>query len=92
MKAKMVTRTIKVTVATVKMLNLETEQIYETEISILGVYKTPEKLASVVKTYCEDDTRHMVMVLTSRVEEKLFGMSELRFLENAVELPPRAGK
>lgn len=83
---------MKVTVATVLMVNLETEQTETQNVSIPNVYKDDTKLMKAITKAYENTSLKPVHVTTSNVEEKLYGMSEKAFLENAIELDPETRK
>ena len=90
-KEKMVTRTIVTTIANCKYYNLKDEILFDSSLTYIG--KLDEKQ---VKNEINEMTERnpdcgftLVKVNFITYEEKLYGMSETVFLENATELPPR---
>ena len=92
MREKMVTRSMKVTVATVLMVNLETQQTETQDITMPNVYKDTTKLMKAITKAYEGSTLKPVHVTATNVNEKLYGMSEKSFIENAQELDPTTRK
>lgn len=92
MREKMVTRSMKVTKAQALMVNLETQETTTQIISMPNVYKDDKALMKALTKSYEGSTLKPVHVLSSSIEEKLYGMSEKSFLENAVELDPETRK
>lgn len=83
---------MKVTNATVLMVNLETQETAQTQVSMPNTYKDDKALMkSLVKTY-EGSQLKPVHVIASNVIEKLYGMTEKTFLDNAQELDPETRK
>lgn len=92
MREKMVTRSMKVTVAQVLMVNLETQATETQEVSMPNTFADDTKLMkALTKTY-EGSTLKPVHVIGTSVHEKLYGMSEKAFLESAQELDPETRK
>ena len=92
MREKMVTRSMKVTEAQVLMVNLETQATETQTVSMPNVYKDDTALMkSLTKAY-DGSTLKPVHVLSTTVIEKLYGMSEKSFLDNAQELDPKTRK
>lgn len=92
MREKMVTRSMKVTNATVLMVNLETQQTETQVVSMPNVYKDDTKLMkALVKSY-EGSNLKPVHVSETNVVEKLYGMSEKAFMDSAIELDPETRK
>ena len=92
MREKMVTRSMKVTKAQTLMVNLETQETTTEFISMPNVYKDDKALMKALTKSYEGSTLKPVHVLSSSIEEKLYGMSEKTFLENAVELDTETRK
>ena len=92
MRAKMVTRSMKVTVANVLMVNLETEQTETQTISMPNTYKDDSKLMKAIAKAYEGSNLKPVHVSSTEVQEKLYGMTEKAFIENAIELDPQTRK
>lgn len=92
MREKMVTRTVVSTVVTMVTLNLET-MTPETATYVLPIDSNDEKmLLKYAKKSFETDTLKIVKVTYEGTSEKLYGMTEIKFLENAVELDPETRK
>ena len=92
MREKMVTRSMKVTNATVLMVNLETQQTETQEVSMPNVYKDDTKLMKALTKSFEGSSLKPVHVSSSNVVEKLYGMTEKAVMDNAVELDPESRK
>lgn len=92
MREKMVTRSMKVTNAQVLMVNLETQATETQTIAMPNVYADDTKLMKALTKTFEGSTLKPVHVLSSQVIEKLYGMSEKTFLDNAIELDPETRK
>lgn len=92
MREKMVTRSMKVTNATVLMVNLETEQTETQVVSMPNVYKDDTKLMKALTKSFEGTNLKPVHVTGSQVVEKLYGMTEKSFMDNATELDPETRK
>lgn len=84
---KMVTRTIETTRAFYTALEVETAQVIKSEIVFTGHYDT-EKALLLAKRVLDSDTFKVVMITSVDYIEKLYGMPESDFIENAVELDP----
>ena len=92
MREKMVTRSMKVTNAQVLMVNLETQATETQTVAMPNVYKDDVQLMKALTKTFEGSTLKPVHVLSSEVIEKLYGMSEKTFLDNAHELDPETRK
>ena len=92
MREKMVTRSMKVTVANVLMVNLETQATETQAIQMPNTYADDAKLMKALTKSYEGSTLKPVHVVSSTIHEKLYGMSEKAFLENAKELDPETRK
>ena len=79
---------MKVTNAQVLMVNLETQETTQAQVAIPSTFADDNKLMkALVKAY-EGSQLKPVHVLSTQVIEKLYGMSEKTFLDNAKELDP----
>lgn len=85
----MVTRTITTTVANVLCLDTELEAPVTKTVSVPRTYKSTEKLEKAVKNAIETETLRVVQVKDFSTVNKLYGMSEQKFIENAEILPDR---
>lgn len=92
MREKMVTRTVVSTVVTMVTLDLKT-MTPETATYTLPIDSDDDKvLLKYAKKAFETDTMIIVKVTFEGTSEKLYGMTEIKFLENAVELDPETRK
>ena len=92
MREKMVTRSMKVTNAQALLVNLETQETVTQTIAMPNVYKDDKALMKALANSFEGSTLKPVHVLSTSIEEKLYGMTEKSFLENAQELDPETRK
>lgn len=92
MREKMVTRSMKVTVAKVLMVNLESQETETQDVSMPSVYADDAKLMKALTKAYEGKELKPVHVISTTVNEKLYGMSEKTFLESAQELDPETRK
>lgn len=92
MREKMVTRSMKVTEATTLMVNLETQATETIVIPMPNTYKDDKALMKAITKAYENATQKPVHVLSSTVVEKLYGMTEKAFIEQAKELDPKTRK
>lgn len=92
MRNKMVTRSMKVTVATTLMVNLETQATETIEVNMPNTYKDDKALMKALNKAYEGTSTKPVHVISSSVIEKLYGMTEKTFLDNAIELDPKTRK
>lgn len=91
-REKMVTRTIISTKCVVLALDTETVEPSNLTVEVSGVFQNEEKLMKAVKAVAETDTLKIVQILTTETVEKLYGVSEQKFMEIAHELEPRKKK
>lgn len=92
MREKMVTRSMKVTVAQVLMVNLDTQETATTPVNMANVYKDDKTLMKALNKVYEGTSTKPVHVLSTQVIEKLYGMTEKQFIDNAIELDPETRK
>lgn len=90
-KEKMVTRTIEVTHALYKGMDIINSEIIEGAVAFTGNYSEDECL-KLAKNQLDTDSFKVVYITDFYVTEKLYGMPEIDFLENAVELDPETRK
>ena len=86
-RERMVTRTIESTLVQYLGLNISTRETIEDVTEIAGIVPD-NKLLDVVKKDCETDTFKVVTITGTEKRERLFGMREQEFFENAIELDP----
>lgn len=91
-RERMVTRTISFTEVTVISMNIETVTPQHEVIRIAGVFDNEKVLLKKLKKRYETDLYKIVAITDTIVIEKLYGMSEEDFIENAKELPPRSAQ
>lgn len=89
-KEKLVTRTIKSTHVVVLMANIETGACERKDVVIAGT-PADKELTKKIKSEIESDTLRFVDIESKDITEKLYGMSESTFVENAREIT-RSGK
>lgn len=92
MREKMVTRSMKVTEATTLMVNLDTLETEQTVISMPNTYKDDKALMKALTKAYDGSNFKPVHVMSTQVIEKLYGMSEKSFMDNAKELDPKTRK
>lgn len=85
-----VTRTIQTTKAVVLCLDINGEKPFNKEVVLPRTYKDEKHLLKEIKKLIETDELKAVHVVSTEVQETLYGMSEQKFIENADILPPRA--
>lgn len=86
-RERMVTRTIESTSVQYLGLNISTRETIEDVTEIAGIVPD-NKLLDLVKKDCETDTFKVVTITGTEKRERLFGMREQEFFENAIELDP----
>ena len=84
-----VTRTIQTTKARVLCLDLVEKKPFEKEVTLSRTQKTEKDMMKKISMIVDSDTVKAVHVISSEVEETLYGMSEQKFIENAEILPAR---
>ena len=84
----MITRTIVNSSVTVKVYNVETDELTTTALDITGKFSDDELLKR-----CENrlngSNLKVLKILNVETTEKLYGVSESAFMAIAVEIPPR---
>lgn len=88
-KQRMITRTALTTKATVLCLNTETAEPFNETVLLSGTYKDAKNILKDAKKLLDNDTISVCKVVNIEVEEKLYGMPEVEFLQYAKVLPPR---
>ena len=84
-----VTRTIQTTKATVLCLDIHDEKPFNKEVILPRTYKDEKHLLKEVKKLIETDELKAVHIISTEVNETLYGMTEQKFIENAEILTPR---
>ena len=85
-RIKMVTRTIKVTNFTVLTINLVTRETAEKEVSIPSAEDLKEKELKRELAECLEENEIVATILSSEVEEQVWGMPEKDFLMSAAPM------
>lgn len=88
-RAPQVTRTIQTTHCNVLCMDIENREPCNKDVVLPRTYKDENAMLKAVKKVVETDTIKAVQVVTSTVQETLYGMSEQDFIEHATVLPPR---
>lgn len=88
-RVRMVTRTVKSTVANVMCLDTQEGKAVTNVYEISGVYSDTEKLLKALQAVYETETLKLVHIASSFEEEQLYGMPENEFMLHAKKLPPR---
>ena len=88
----MVTRTVQTTIATALCLNTVTAEPFNETVTLSGTFKDKKALIKAVKTLIENDEISVAKIVDVTIEEKLYGMTEQKFIDNAEVLPPRNTK
>lgn len=84
-----VTRTIKTTVVDVLCLDIVNGEPFNEQVTLPRTYKDEKAMLKEVEKVINNERQKAVHVVSFTVEEKLYGMSEQKFIETADELPPR---
>lgn len=91
-KEKMVTRSFKVTKATVMVVDIASCEV-ETRVALLsGWFTDDDELLNECKNQLETQLLKVVSVTYKEEFEKLYGMPENEFITHATELEPRTKK
>ena len=85
----MVTRTIQTTVATVLCLDLEKKEPFEKIVKLPRTYKDEKHMMKKIELIVNNEVTKAVHVISTEIEETLYGMSEQKFIETAEIMPPR---
>lgn len=85
----MVTRTINFTEVTALTVDVEAQATATQVFTLSGTFTENEKLIKALKKEYETDTIKVVSVISTTVNEKLYGMTEQEFMSLAKVLPPR---
>lgn len=88
----MVTRTITTTHCKVMCLDTLNNELVERVVVVPRTFKDEEKLLKVVKTIITEENIKPIHIAYTEQVEKLYGMTEQKFVETAEELPPRTVK
>lgn len=86
MRKPMITRTIETTVFEVFCIDTTTQKTETRTFTFSGRVKDTDKALKKLRKENETDTFKLVYVVNSRLEQKLYGMSEADFVAHAAEL------
>lgn len=90
MRTPQVTRTITTTKARLMCLDIEKGEPINAEVILPRTYKDDKAILKAAEKVLEDVTVKPVHVVSSVVDETLYGMSEAEFIKHAEILPPRS--
>lgn len=79
----MVTRTIKSTVATIKAVDVDKEEMLTLQFTLPQTYKDDEAVLKKAKQLCNNSNIKLVKVMNTEVTEHQYGMSEDQFIATA---------
>lgn len=85
----MVTRTINFTQVTALTVDVVAQATATQVYTLSGTFSDNDKLIKALKKEYESDTIKVVSVISSEVQEQLYGMTEQEFMSLAKVLPPR---
>ena len=88
-RVRMITRTVKGTVANVMCLDTLAAKAVNADYEISGVYQDNVKLLKALQAVYETDTLKLVHIVSSFETKQLYGMSENEFMLYAKKLLPR---
>lgn len=88
----MVTRTIKTTKANVLCLNIVEGEPFNKVVTLPRTYKDEKSLMAMVESVINTDEVKAVHVVDTRIEEAVYGMTEIDFIANAQRMPDRNEK
>ena len=84
-----VTRTIQTTNVSVLCMDIQNREPVNIDVVLPRTYKDDETMLKAVKKIAETDTIKPVQIVSSMVQETLYGMSEQDFISHAEVLPLR---
>ena len=88
-RAPQVTRTIQTTHANVLCMDIENREPCNKHVILPRTYKDENAILKAVKKVIESETIKPVQIVSYKVQETLYGMSEQDFIAHASILPPR---
>lgn len=88
-RAPQVTRTIQTTHCNVLCMDIENREPCNKDVVLPRTYKDENAMLKAVKKVIETNNLKCVQVVSSKVQETLYGMSEQDFIAHATILPPR---
>lgn len=87
-KAPRVTRTMKVTIAVILVLDLETEKTDKISVELPHTYKNSDEILKAAEKLNEDENLKLVHVINSIVKVKRYAMTEEEYLKHAKVIGP----
>lgn len=91
-KVPLITRTIQTTRANVLCLDINQAEPFNKEVILPRTYKNDEAVLKKAREIIDTEDVKAVSIVSTTVEETLYGMPENVFIENATVLPPRTVK
>lgn len=88
---RMITRTVPVTKVKIIYANRDTMKIEESELSLVGVYRSKASFAKAVNSYIPED-RVLIQIEVLEKSEKIYGVTIEDFMKIAVEVDRTAKK
>lgn len=88
-RERMVTRTVSFTVCKVMAMVVSTASVVTDTVKVPGTFDSIDDILKAVKKSYETADYKPTVVVSSEVNEILFGMPEEDFIRLAKELPPR---
>lgn len=87
----MVTRTIKTTEVLLMVVDMESCEVKNIEVIVSGSPKNEDALfTSIEKDFKKESSKYKpIKIMSTKVNEELYGMSEVEFVKSAKVLPPR---
>ena len=89
-RTPMITRTVKATKATVMCVDISTGNTFTQEVTLPRTYKDDNEILKKAKAIIDtQENTKAVHIISTEINEALYGMTEDKFIENAEILPPR---
>ena len=88
-RPRMVTRTITTTTAKLLMVNINTNEVFEKEVTLGGEFDNAEDVEKKAAKAFNSAESKVIAVKTFSKNEALYGMDEQKFIELAKIIPPR---
>lgn len=88
-RPRMITRTIITTTANVLMVNINTNEVFEKEVTLSGEFDNTEDVEKKAAKSFNSAESKVIAVKAFTKNESLYGMDEQKFIELAKIIPPR---
>lgn len=89
-RERMVTRSVDATICSTLCINVQSQTTGVEEIVVSGKFDNPDKLLKAVKkAYDVEGEKQALFIQSTKTERKLYAMPEVKFIAEAIELPPR---